>query len=548
MTDNSLTYHDKNILVVEDHDGNLMLLRNALSKLGAQHVSVCRHAADAAELCRQQQFDFLISDVNLGNHEQNGLQLVEQLRATNALPLASVCLLISGQMQRPALMGKAELQPDDYLLKPFNHENLHQRLQKASLKRRTLLPIYQQLEAGNIKGAINACKTELSKTSRYRQFCSLVITELLWRNGDFKSAASLLNQLMNDTQLPWVVIAMARTQLYLRQFNEASELARRMLENRMVADDAHEVLAQCLLRTEKLQEACDEVKEAIRIAPHSIERHYLGCEIAQANGDYDFAKQCCLSILEQTRFSIHRSVSHLCNYVRSLLEQAANTSSEQEKRQLQNQAVDTLQREASSALVKQAKEFDFDAYRSLIAARVELLQGKMQSARQAMADANQYLARHAQFPLELAADSAYMLNELGDYEQLHALMQELDARQYTPNPVTAHALEQIRHQSEGSMQQYMLLLADAENHFIQGKFQLAYDTLKRAKRLSPGNPNLLLKLLQYAIKLQGFFTTPDADISADCRDTVQQLRRMSLDEKQSKALAILIAQAEQYLR
>ncbi|MGH8381995.1 transporter substrate-binding domain-containing protein [Pseudomonas sp.] len=119
-----------NVLVVDDHPANLLLLTQQLNYLGLQHRSV-DNGLEGLELWRREAFDVLILDCNMPG--MNGYQLAQAVRADES----------ELQWPRSTILGyTANAQPevreqcqqagmDDCLLKPISLKALGQRLARV---------------------------------------------------------------------------------------------------------------------------------------------------------------------------------------------------------------------------------------------------------------------------------------------------------------------------------------------------------------------------------------------------------------------------------
>ncbi|MBC3764266.1 response regulator [Neptunicella marina] len=543
-----MTYHDKRILVVDDHRPFLLKLRNYLNALGAQSINLAETAEEAVRLCENQLFDIVISDHDLGSNAQTGMQLLEELRYKKLLSPDTLYLMVSGNTEHPPVMGKLENQPDDYLIKPFSQAQLANRIGKIATKHKALRSLYRCLFNKDIRGAINACKDAISSGSRYRQFCSVVMVELLWREDKFDVAMSVLDPLVRDTQLPWAVMAMAKTMMYKRQFEEAINMARNIVDNRVLAADSHDILAQCYLRTEKLAEACEEIKQAINLSPHSIERQYLGCEIAQASGDYDFAKNCCLAILEQSRHSVHKNISHMCNYIRSILELAEQALDPKLSNKYHQDALLELQRQKQTELVQNSPQpFDFDAFETIVNARISVIQGKLQNARRALYESQQQIEqKFADYPSSLAPDSIKIMFDLGEYEQASALLDKVrDTDTQDPNTqrLLSNTIKQVKTTS-GSFDRHKKKAIECYN---QGQYQASYDAFHQALALAPMNTGVAINLLQVIGKLIAQKSKPDPQLKMECRKLYHSIDSLQLPDSHRQKLTHITPELQAYL-
>lgn len=544
-----MTYHDKRVLIVDDHRPFLLMLRSSLNTLGVTAVTLAESAEEAITAASRTLFDIVISDLNLGGNQQNGLQLLQELRVKKLLNPDTIFIMISGDTERPMVIGRIEEQPDDYLIKPFSQAQLANRLTKATAKRRALRSLYIKLMNNDVKGAILACKDAITSGSRYRQYCSLVMTELLWREDKFDMALSVLEPLVRDSQLPWAVMAMAKTMMYMRQFEEAINLAKSILDNRILAADSHEILAQCYLRTEKLEEACIEIKKAIELSPHSIERQYLGCEIAQASGDYEFAKNCCLAILEQSRYSIHKNIAHMCNYIRSILELAEHATDKKSGNKYHQDAILALQRQKQTELVKNSPQpFDFDAFESIVSARVNVIQGKLQNARRALCESQQQIEQHHdEYPMSLVPDSLKVMFDLGEYEQASSLMEKMKSSPEPVDPNTQRLLKQAVNNAKRPSGDYDKLRQKGIDCYNNGQYQQAYDVFHLALKIAPMNTGLVLNLLQVIVKLLSQKSKPDASLKLECRQLYRSIEGLHLPESHRNKLVSLNQELQPYL-
>ncbi|MDN4503376.1 response regulator [Alteromonadaceae bacterium BrNp21-10] len=544
-----MTYHDKRVLIVDDQRPFLVMLRSTMNTLGATSVMVAESGEVAIAACQQEKFDIIISDLELGDGRRNGFQLLEELRGKKLIKPETIFLMVSGDSQRPMVLGTVEKQPDDYLIKPFSQAQLNNRISKCWAKRSALKSLYVHLMNDDVKNAIIACKDAITSGSRYRQYCSLIMTELLWRENKFELAVSILNPLVRDKQLPWAVLAMAKTKMYMRQFEEAINLAKNILDSKMLAADAHDILAQCYLRTEKLEESCLEIKKAIELSPYSIERQYLGCEIAQASGDYEFAKNCCLAILDQSRRSVHKNISHMCNYIRSILDLAEHASEQKDSNKYQQDAMIELQRQKQTELVRHSPQpFDFNAFESIVSARINVIQGKLQNAKRALSDSQKKIeGKFEEYPLALAPDTIKVMFDLGEYEQASHLIGTLKKHNHPNDPYTRKMLSSDLKKAQKNIGDYNKYNKEGIAEYNLGQHQAAYEAFHKALEQAPTNAGVIINLLQVIIKLLAKTSKPDINLKKECRTLFRNVDGLHLPEAHQKRLATLTTELQPYL-
>ncbi|RWU18015.1 hybrid sensor histidine kinase/response regulator [Pseudomonas alkylphenolica] len=116
-----------NVLVVDDHPANLLLLAQQLDYLGLQHCSAS-NGVEGLEQWRQQAFDVLILDCNMP--DINGYQLAQCVRGEETARQWPRCTILgytaNAQPEVRAQCKRAGM--DDCLLKPISLKALGQRL------------------------------------------------------------------------------------------------------------------------------------------------------------------------------------------------------------------------------------------------------------------------------------------------------------------------------------------------------------------------------------------------------------------------------------
>ena len=110
-----------NILVVEDDP----IFRDSLIgflKMQGHHVDGAASAAEAVTRVQDTQYHLLLNDIRI----QGDLDGVEALEVIRRIQPEIRCILMTGFSDADAPLRAARLQADDYLLKPFKLQTLHQ--------------------------------------------------------------------------------------------------------------------------------------------------------------------------------------------------------------------------------------------------------------------------------------------------------------------------------------------------------------------------------------------------------------------------------------
>lgn len=507
------------VLVVDDQRPFLVLLRGMANALGAKSVVTAQNGEAAVVACRKEKFDIIISDVHLGSDKKNGYQFLEEIRILNYVKPETVFVMVSGDNQRPVVLGSLERQPDDYLIKPFSQAQLSNRVQKAYLKKQALKSVYKHYMKGDIEKAIDECRDLITNGCKYRQACSYLLTELYWKAGQFKQAQHMLKPIMLHKPVPWALVALAKTEMHLSNFEGAITLAKQVVKNRVLAVEGHDIMAQCHWKVGDLDAAITEIKRSITLSPFSLDRQYLGANLARENNDFEFAKQCCKAIFEQTRRSVYRDVKHLCNFVRSILDAAEHAAEKGDRNKFQQEALITLQRLRSDDILSRLNEpFDYSAFEEIINARVNFLDGKVSEARKSIASARDHLeGQFEDLPIALVPDSLKVYFDLGDFDEAQALSDRLAEQEGELDPNLAYLMERTNQGLANQAAEFEQICKLGKDNYSAGKYQAAYENYLEAIKLSPTNIDAIINLLQCLLQILERFSKPELKLIVDSK-------------------------------
>lgn len=116
------------ILVIDDETAVLEMIVDALTIAGFQ-VNSATDGLEALQLIRKQDFDLVVTDVNMP--KLDGYQLVEKLRERDT---ETPVIFLTARNEKVDITRGLKLGADDYITKPFGLEELTLRI-RAILKR-----------------------------------------------------------------------------------------------------------------------------------------------------------------------------------------------------------------------------------------------------------------------------------------------------------------------------------------------------------------------------------------------------------------------------
>jgi two-component system chemotaxis response regulator CheY len=109
------------ILVVDDYNTMLRILKNLLKQLGFNNVDQAMDGAEALNKLNAEKFGFVISDWNM--EPMTGIELLREVRASDKLKHIPL-VMITAESKTENVVAAKQAGVSNYIVKPFNAETL----------------------------------------------------------------------------------------------------------------------------------------------------------------------------------------------------------------------------------------------------------------------------------------------------------------------------------------------------------------------------------------------------------------------------------------
>ena len=121
---------DKNmqILVVDDYQTMLRILKNLLKQLGFQNVDAASDGRDALSKLQSTEFDFIISDWNM--EPMTGIELLKEVRGSEKLRHIPF-IMVTAESKTENVIAAQQAGVSNYIVKPFNAETLKGKMESV---------------------------------------------------------------------------------------------------------------------------------------------------------------------------------------------------------------------------------------------------------------------------------------------------------------------------------------------------------------------------------------------------------------------------------
>ncbi|GDY25462.1 response regulator [Agarivorans sp. Toyoura001] len=521
------------------------MLKAMLQNFGANDVFFANTGEAAVRACRKRKFDILLVDYNLGTGK-NGGQLLEELRVSQLLEVDALFFIISGDNNKSMVLSALEMEPDEFITKPFSQFQLHNRLARAHVKRQSLREVFQALAKKDYNKVIELCDQQIEAESRYTNYCRNMRVEAQIALGEFEAAKVALETILEERKQTWAKATLGRVHLLLKDNKSAINTLSRSVTESPLLLTGYDWLARAYRAEGETDKALETVLKASKLAVNSIERQQLLAELAMEAGDLTLAKETFSTILQLARRSIHRGPHHLCNYVRSLIDEAQNEDDLYRKNRL-------LQ-EVNSVLFHARREegkdedFNFDAFEGISQARVHATKGEMNKAKRLLFDSHEGLLEEpSKVSGELLPDTFLTLNSVGEFEYAMPFAEELEKRADI-DPISLSSAQKVLRAEDfelklGQFREYnkMGIEAYEESRYIE-----ATNFFDKALQVAPGNTGAILNKIQAILKqLNQSQKGISGQLLTDCKTTIKLLDGLKLNDNHAERYSTLKSEFQQ---
>ena len=493
------SFTKKTILIVEDQKPFQVMLKGMLKNMGANTVLISATGESAVRRCTEQPFDILFIDYNLGTG-RNGRQLFEELKERKLIPPHAVCIMVTGESQSTFVVGAIEVNPDDYLVKPFSQNLLKQRVNRAWSKKQQLLPMLMALNKGELKTALSEVEQLLEHAPRLKALSQRYKAELLLKLNAFSKLESFIDQILTEKKLSWALVYKAKVFQHRRKYDLAIKCAKEAIHQNKFTIEAYDVITDCYLQSNEIRPAYDWIRSGIEKSPFSVPRQYKLSAVAKLNKDFEASIKACSQVVDLTSKSFKKDYHHLLNHIRNIIDICDLEEDTFKKRKFNQEAIFALQKSKHDANnFKGIKPEDFE---QLCLARLDSANGLNYKAKRSFFNlAKKFGSNDYNFPSELLADSISLMFHIGEYEKAMDYSALIKRNRHSMDSFTQTMIDDAHKQAESKIEKVKMLNKLGIEEYKEKNYRKAYEFFEEALEIAPMNTGSALNQIQVLLGL-----------------------------------------------
>ncbi|MFN3901795.1 MAG: response regulator [Alishewanella aestuarii] len=495
---------DERILIIDEQPLSQSYLRYTLEQLGYQNITIAERPQQALALCRNNLFDLIICSYNQADGK-DGFQLFAELKFSGLQKHSSAVIFISAETDPNLVHSVIELQPDEFLAKPFVIKDLQLRIERVLKRKQQLRPLYQLLDAQHYQAALNYIDEQLADANQRKWFPLLLKLkgDILLAQQEFTDAEHFFLAMLSIQPFSWAKMGLVRCYVAKGQEQQAFKLLEELLlrsESRLFALD---LLAELEFKQQHYQQAQQHLIDAAELAPRNLLRQQKLLQLSRLNHDYETQYQAARDMVKYARYSAFEQPDLYLNLARASIDFALATEDEEQHSRLNRQVNLSLQ-----ALQKQFAKQDLWEQHQVVQARLLYLQDHKDKAKALLRDLK---TDQPITSLEDALDKAKALHEVGLTDAAEQLFSQISqhCKQQQPDPLLDAYLQQEVTERRQMQQGPRELNNSAVQLYQRGHWEQAFEAFALAHKVMPKNAGIALNLLQTLLTSPRPLCAPD---------------------------------------
>ncbi|WP_165314016.1 response regulator [Vibrio ziniensis] len=308
------------VLVADDSPLILTDMKRLLRDMGFSSVRVFT-AKDSKSLFKklnEEQMDVIICDYNFGD-DLNGKQIYEEICHLGLIPPWCAFIMLTGEKQLETVKAIVELEPDEYIIKPYTATVVKNRILRAVARKHALKELYELPKDSDIE-KIESTFVDAEKThSKYTPYVKRLYAETLIQCGYFYQGKLVYADLYTHSKSSWVMAGLLNACILNKDYDEANRLYNEWDKANIDRSAlVHELKSKLCLIKGEVGKALLEIDRSL-IKSTSMDRLYCYANLSEIHLQYKKSFQQ-FSSYRLSAYRTHRETNDIhVNVIRNLL-------------------------------------------------------------------------------------------------------------------------------------------------------------------------------------------------------------------------------------
>ncbi|WP_078926462.1 response regulator [Vibrio cincinnatiensis] len=278
------------VIVADDSSLVLSNIKLLLREIGfsSQNIYTAKDSKSLIKILSEEKIELIVCDFNFGD-DMNGKQIYEEIQYLGLTPPWCTFIMLTGEKQGDTVKSIVDIEPDDYIVKPYSVHLVKNRILRAFYRKLALREMYTIPLDSSAEDIISIFEFTIAKNPQYESFLKRLAGESLLKFGYSHEAKALFLRCLQEGDHLWAMYGFINSCLVNGDYNDAFYYLNEWEErNLRRSPKLHECMAKLYLVKGDSTLAFDEIKSAFDKA-QNMDRLLNFARICEVNGVFDKA-------------------------------------------------------------------------------------------------------------------------------------------------------------------------------------------------------------------------------------------------------------------
>lgn len=301
-----------------------------------ENIDSTTESEKALRILNRNNFDIVFCDYNM-NHNIDGALILDEVKTRGMLESSSVFICLTGDNSLSVITYFIELEPDDYLIKPFKANDLIERLKKIVKRKEALYYLIDLVDNKQYQDAIYLCDELKFDNPQYTPYIMRIEADCHLKLENFNTAKQIYLSASKEYESLWPSIGYGNVLRVEGELAKAKEIFNEILKDRPTNPLARKQLAMCMLASNDILGAISEFKFLKKINPANPYRDLVIANLILSKGDFFSSSQEYKKYLDKVTGTTKFDLNISCiSALSKLLAVINNTDNEKDKDIIEN--------------------------------------------------------------------------------------------------------------------------------------------------------------------------------------------------------------------
>lgn len=280
----------KRFLIIDDSVITISLIRWMLNGAGVANelIDSTTDSLKAIRLLSHHHYDVVICDYNM-NHHIDGALIFDEVKQRKLIAPNTVFICVTGDGTLSVVTHFIELEPDDYLLKPFCAKEFIHRIEMVLARKSVIAPLLSAMDNQNYQAVLELCEEYRPRHPLYVNYIDRIYGDCLLRLKRHDEALLFYRKSCEETNSLWSEIGLGQTYQSLGDLDKAENIFKAILTKHPRQPVVRQNLANCFMKKDLLPDAIHEFNAAHKINPANPHRELILANLYTALQEHEKA-------------------------------------------------------------------------------------------------------------------------------------------------------------------------------------------------------------------------------------------------------------------